>query len=84
MTIHMAVNKKGLPLECHRSTVMQIFDFPLPKTHKCRFQSTCRSLSCVNQFAGRIIVEFGAFSWAQVVIFVALACHVADTHPRFA
>jgi hypothetical protein len=58
---------------------MQIFAFPLPKTHKCRFQSAWLSLACVKALAGRMIVESGAFAWAWVVIFVTLACHVAGS-----
>jgi hypothetical protein len=60
---------------------MQIFAFALPKTHNCRFQSTCRSLAGVKTFAARIVVEFGAFALAWVVIFITLACHVADSLP---
>jgi hypothetical protein len=61
---------------------MQIFNVPLQNTHKFRFQSAWLSLVCHKAFAGRIIVEFWALAWAQVVIFIALACHVADSQPQ--
>jgi hypothetical protein len=54
----------------------------LQKTHKFRFQSAWLSLASVKALTGRIIVEFGAFALVQVVIFIALACHVADSQPR--
>jgi hypothetical protein len=60
---------------------MQIFNVPLRNTHKFRFQSAWLSLVCHKAFAGRIIVEFWALAWAQVVIFMALTSHVADSHP---
>jgi hypothetical protein len=54
----------------------------LYKTHKFRFQSSWLSLASVKALTGRIIVEFGAFALVQVVIFIALACHVADSQPQ--
>jgi hypothetical protein len=54
----------------------------LYKTHKFRFQSPWLSLASVKALTGSIIVEFGAFALVQVVIFIALACHVADSQPQ--
>jgi hypothetical protein len=54
----------------------------LQNTHKFRFQSAWLSLASVKALTGRIIVDFGAFALVQLVIFIALACHVADSQPQ--